>query len=56
MNEIFDTLTDTGEEFATAKQKLKEYFAPKKNIRNMKYIDSDKPNNHPHASLEGFNI
>jgi hypothetical protein len=27
----FDTLTDTGEDFATAKLKLKEYFAPKKN-------------------------
>jgi hypothetical protein len=31
VNEIFDTLTDTGEDFATAKLKLKEYFAPKKN-------------------------
>jgi len=45
VNEIFDTLTDTGEDFATAKLKLKEYFAPKKNT-NMKFIDSDKPNNH----------
>ena len=31
VNEIFDTLTDTGEDFPTAKLKLKEYFAPKKN-------------------------
>lgn len=31
VNAIFDTLTDTGEDFATAKLKLKEYFAPKKN-------------------------
>ena len=31
VNEIFDTLTDTGEDIATAKLKLKEYFAPKKN-------------------------
>ena len=29
VNEIFDTLTDTGEDIATAKLKLKEYFAPK---------------------------
>lgn len=31
VNEIFDTLTDTEEDFATAKQKLKKYLAPKKN-------------------------
>ena len=35
VNEIFDTLEGTGEDFATAKQKLKDYFkdyfAPKKN-------------------------
>ena len=31
VNEIFDTLTDTGEDIATAKLKLKEYFAPKAN-------------------------
>ena len=31
VDEIFDTLTDTGEDIATAKLKLKEYFAPKKN-------------------------
>jgi hypothetical protein len=28
VNEIFDTLTYTGENYATAKLKLKEYFAP----------------------------
>ena len=31
VNDIFDTLEGTGEDFATAKQKLKDYFAPKKN-------------------------
>ena len=31
VNEIFDTLEGTGEDFAIAKQKLKDYFAPKKN-------------------------
>ena len=31
VNEIFDTLTDTGEDIATAKLKLKKYFASKKN-------------------------
>ena len=30
VNEIFDTLTYTGENYATAKLKLKEYFAPMK--------------------------
>ena len=31
VSEIFDTLEGTGEAFETAKQKLKDYFAPKKN-------------------------
>jgi hypothetical protein len=31
VNEIFDTLTYTGENYATAKLKLKEYFAPMTN-------------------------
>jgi hypothetical protein len=31
VNEIFNTLIDRGEDFATAKLKLKEYFAIKKN-------------------------
>ena len=31
VNEIFDILTDTREDFAAAKLKLKEYFAQKKN-------------------------
>ncbi len=31
MNEIFDTLTDTGTDYTTAKAKLTEHFAPKRN-------------------------
>ena len=30
--EIFETLSDTGEEYKTAKDKVDAYFAPKKNI------------------------
>ena len=30
--EIFETLAETGEDFATAKEKLTEYFDPKKNV------------------------
>ena len=30
--EIFDTLTETGEDFKTALDKLDEYFLPKKNV------------------------
>ena len=30
--EIFDTLQNTGDDYQTAKQRLKEYFAPRKNI------------------------
>jgi len=44
VNEIFDTITDTGEDFATAKLKVKEYFAPKKNTE-YEEIDLNKPNN-----------
>jgi len=44
VNEIFDTLEGTGEDFATAKQKLKDYFAPKKNTQSMKCTNLGKPN------------
>jgi hypothetical protein len=37
VSEIFDTLEGTGEDFATAKQRLKDYFAPKKNTENELY-------------------
>ena len=37
INEIFDTLEGTGEDFATAKQRLKGYFAPKKNTEYEMY-------------------
>ena len=32
MCEIFETLAETGEDLATAKEKLTEYFDPKKNV------------------------
>ena len=32
MCEIFETLVDTGEDFATAKEKLTEYFDPNKYV------------------------
>ena len=32
MCEIFETLVDTGDGFAMAKEKLTEYFDPKKNV------------------------
>ena len=35
--EIFETLADTGDHFKTAKEKLTEYFEPKKNIENEIY-------------------
>ena len=30
--EIFDTLTNTGEDYKTAQEKLDTYFSPKKNV------------------------
>ena len=33
VNDIFETLTDTGDDYATAKAKLTEYFAPKKHTK-----------------------
>ena len=30
--EIFETLADTGDDYATAKTKLEDYFLPKKNV------------------------
>jgi hypothetical protein len=38
VNEIFDTLTYTGENYATAKLKLKEYFAPMKPYHELRTI------------------
>ena len=32
VSEIFETLEDKGDDFATAKEKLTEYFDPKKNV------------------------
>ena len=33
MCEIFETLVDTGDRFAMAKDMLTEYFDPKKNVK-----------------------
>jgi len=30
--EIFDTLQNTGDDYKTAKQRLEDYFAPRKNV------------------------
>ena len=30
--EIFDTLQNTGDDYQTAKQRLEDYFAPRKNV------------------------
>ncbi|ESO94787.1 hypothetical protein LOTGIDRAFT_161038 [Lottia gigantea] len=38
VQEVFDGLSDTGEDFKTESDKLKEYFEPKKNIRFERYI------------------
>ena len=35
---IFETLAETGEDFATAKEKLTEYFNPKKNVKYEIYV------------------
>ena len=35
---VFKGLTDTGEDYATAVQKLDEYFMPKKNVRYERYV------------------
>ena len=32
MQDIFETLTDTGTDYDTAKKKLDDYFSPKKNV------------------------
>ncbi|KAK3716437.1 hypothetical protein QZH41_016846, partial [Actinostola sp. cb2023] len=38
VSEVFDTLTDTGEDFETAKAKLNAYFDPKKNVEYEIYM------------------
>jgi hypothetical protein len=43
VNDIFDTLEGTDEDFATAKQTLKDYFAPKKK-QSMKCTNLGEPN------------
>ena len=44
VNDIFETLSDTGDDYATAVKKLTDYFEPRR-IQNMKYTNSVKLNN-----------
>jgi len=41
VNEIFDTLTDTGNDYLTAKTKLTERFAPKQNVEYHRCLFGD---------------
>jgi hypothetical protein len=38
VHDIFETLTDTGEDYRTAKEKLTEYFTPHKNIPYNRHV------------------
>ena len=54
VNAIFDTLTYTGQDFATAKLKLKEYFAPKKNTEYEAYRFRQAKQS-PEETIDSFN-
>ena len=51
VNEIFETLPNTGDNYDTAVARLTEYFSPKKKIRNSKYTNFDKPNKNMERAL-----
>ena len=51
--EIFETLVDTGDDFATAKEKLTEYFDPKKNVEYEIYTFRQARQN-PGESMNAF--
>ena len=53
MCEIFETLAETGEDFATAKEKLTEYFDPKKNVEYEIYTFWQAKQN-PGASMNAY--
>ena len=53
MCEIFETLVDTGDDFATAKEKLTEYFDPKKNVEYEIYTFRQARQN-PGESMNAF--
>ena len=51
--DIFDTLTETGTDYATAKAKLDEYFSPKKNV-NYEVFRFRQATQQPTESVEQF--
>ena len=51
--EILKTLVDTGDDFATAKEKLTEYFDPKKNVEHEIYTFRQARQN-PGESMNAF--
>ncbi|XP_068729065.1 uncharacterized protein [Montipora capricornis] len=51
--EIFETLAETGEDFATAKEKLTEYFNPKKNVEYEIYTFR-QAKQHPGESMNAY--
>ena len=51
--DIFDTLTETGTDYATAKKKLDEYFSPKKNV-NYEVFRFRQATQQPTESVEQF--
>ena len=53
MCEIFKTLVDTGDDFATAKEKLTEHFYPKKNVEHELYTFRQARQN-PGESMNAF--
>ena len=51
--ENFETLVDTGDNFATAKEKLTEYFDPEKNVE-YKIYTSRQARQNPGGSVNAF--
>ena len=51
--DIFDTLTETGTDYATAKAKLDEYFSPKKSV-NYEVFRFRQATQQPTESVEQF--
>ena len=51
--DIFDTLTETGTDYATAKKKLDDYFSPKKNV-NYEVFRFRQATQQPTESVEQF--
>nr|XP_006823364.1 PREDICTED: uncharacterized protein LOC102803828 [Saccoglossus kowalevskii] len=45
VDDVFDTLSETGSDFKTAKTKLTEYFSPKRNIEYERFVFRDTMQN-----------